>query len=129
MKKHSYQFRIFEPALILRHLQKLFKVKPDASGQPKALVINIRKGTDEALKKSEKAARFEQKGPNFSQNSTNHNQFNPDADVKRNREILKLLLRRKQMGHFVHQVFLNAVSFGLSFINSVCIVLFKVMRY
>ena len=100
----------------------MFKVKPDASGQPKALVINIGKGTDDALKKSEKAARFEQKKPDFSQNFINHNQLNPDADVKRNREILKHLLRRKQMGHFVHQVFLNAVSFALSFINSVFIV-------
>ena len=109
----------------------MFKVNPDALGQPKALVIKIGTGTDDALKKSEKAARFEQKNLNFSQNFINHNQLNPDADVKRNREILKLLLRRKQMGHFVHQVFLNAVSFGLSFINSVFTVMFlyKVMRY
>ena len=71
------------------------------------------------MKKSEKVARFEQENPKLSQNFINHNQLNPDVDVKRNREILKLLLRRKQMGHFVHQVFLNAVSFGLLFINSV----------
>ena len=124
MKKHSYkyQLRVFEPTLILNHLQKLFKVKPDVLGQPKALVINRGAVTDDALKKSDKTARFEKKNPNFSQNFINHNQFNPDADVKRNREILKLLLRRKQMGHFVHQVFLNAVSFGLLFINSVFIV-------
>ena len=111
MKKHFY--KIFEPTLILNHLQKLFKVKPDVLGQPKALVINRGTGTDDALKKSEKAVRFEKKNPNFSQNFINHNQFNPDTNVKRNREILKLLLRRKQMGHFIHQVFLNAVSFGL----------------
>ena len=99
-------------------------MRPDASGQQRALVIKIGKGTNDVLKNSENAVRFEQKKPQPSQNFINHNQPNPDALVEGNREILKLLLRRKQMGHFVQQVFLNAVSFTLSFANNLVIVLF-----
>ena len=98
---------------------KLFKVRPDASGQPRALVIKIGKETNNILNKSESAERFGQKKPSPSQIFINHNRLNPDAIIDNNREILKFLLRRKQMGHFVQQVFLNAVSFALSSINSV----------
>ena len=94
-------------------------MRPDASGQQRALVIKIGKGTNDVFNKSESAARFEQKKPSPSQRYINHNRLNADAVIESNREILKLLLRRKQMGHFVQQVFLNAVSFALSSINRV----------
>ena len=94
-------------------------MRPDASGQPRALVIKIGKETNNILNKSESAERFGQKKPSPSQSFINHNRLNPKAIIDNNREILKLLLRRKQMGHFVQQVFLNAVSFPLSYINSV----------
>ena len=94
-------------------------MRPDASGQQRSLVTKIGKGTNDVLNKSESTARFEQKKPSPSQRFINHNRHNPDAVIENNREILKLLLRRKQMGHFVQQVFLNAVSFALSSINSV----------
>ena len=83
---------------------------PDASGQQRSLVTKIGKGTNDVLNKSESTARFEQKKPSPSQRFINHNRLNADAVIDSNREILKLLLRRKQMGHFVQQVFLNAVS-------------------
>ena len=104
-------------------------MRPDASGQPRALVIKIGKETNDVLNKSESAARFEQKKPSPSQSFINHNRLNPDTVIENNREILKLLLRRKQMGHFVQQVFLNAVSFALSFINRLFIVLFQIVNY
>ena len=106
-------------------------MRPDASGQPRALVTKIGKGTNDVLNKSESAARFEQKKPSPSQRFIKHNRHNPDAVIENNREILKLLLRRKQMGHFVQQVFLNAVSFALSSINSVYLIyeFFLIMSY
>ena len=109
---------------LIKTSPNLFKVRPDASGQQRALVIKIGKGTNDVLSKSESAARFEQKKPSPSQGFINHNRLNPDAVIETNREILKLLLRRKQMGHFVQQVFLNAVSFALSSINSVYLLRF-----
>ena len=104
-------------------------MKSDASGQSRALVIGIEKGAINVLNKSENEARFEQKKPSPSQRFIKHTRPNPDAVIERNREILKLLLRRKQMGHFVQQVFLNAVSFALFLINSATILFFKIISY
>ena len=79
--------------MIKTHLQKPFKVKPDASGQPRALVIGIEKGTNNVLNKSENEARFEQKKPSPSQRFINHNRPNPDAVIEMNREILIFLFK------------------------------------